>query len=232
MSLIQDLLANQPVINPSLLAADFTKLGSEIRHLEEAGAQILHLDIMDGHFVPNLSMGIPIVESIRKITDLPLDVHLMLDNPADFLVPFRKAGADLLTVHIEVLPDPRPVLERIRNLGAIPGLSLNPPTPLETVLPFLEYCDLLLNMSVMPGFGGQTFDRTVLEKIRVLDTYKERTGAELVLSIDGGMNEETIGEAAKAGTNLLVAGTAIFKANDYMTQMPLLRNLARGLSGF
>ncbi|MGL6226120.1 MAG: ribulose-phosphate 3-epimerase [Thermoguttaceae bacterium] len=230
MSLIQDLLANQPVINPSLLAADFTKLGSEIQRLEEAGAQILHLDIMDGHFVPNLSMGIPIVQSIRQITDLPLDVHLMLDNPADFLVPFRNAGADLLTVHIEVLPDPRAVLERIRDLGAIPGLSLNPPTPLETVLPFLDYCDLLLNMSVMPGFGGQKFDQTVLEKIRVLDAYKERTGSELVLSIDGGINEETIGQAAQAGTNLLVAGTAVFKANDYFAQMTHLRNLARGLT--
>ena len=191
----------------------------EIRLLESGGAKILHLDIMDGHFVPNLSIGVPVVEAIRKITDLPLDVHLMLDNADRFLVPFRKAGADFLTVHIEVYPDPRPILDEIRSLGALPGLAINPPTPAEAIVPYLNECSLVLTMSVMPGFGGQEFDPAALGKIRL---FRDRVGPDFLLSVDGGVNEETIASCAAAGANLFVAGTAVFQADDYGRQMQYL----------
>ena len=220
--MIDDLLRETPLINPSLLAADFGNLEQEIRRLEAGGAKILHLDIMDGHFVPNLSIGVPVVEAIRKITELPLDVHLMLDNADQFLVPFRKAGADFLTVHIEVYPDPRPILDRIRSLGAVPGLAINPPTPANAIVPYLKECSLVLTMSVMPGFGGQEFDPTALEKIRV---FRNAVGPGFLLSIDGGVNEETIARCTAAGANLLVAGTAVFKANDYGRQMRKLKEM-------
>ncbi|MGL6196447.1 MAG: ribulose-phosphate 3-epimerase [Thermoguttaceae bacterium] len=223
MSTIQKLLDSSPVINPSLLASDFGDLRNEIKRLEKGGAQILHLDIMDGHFVPNLSIGVPVVEAVRKITELPLDVHLMLDNPGDYISVFRKAGADFLTVHIEVLPDPRPILDEIRKLGAYPGLASNPPTAVDTMIPFLGECQIVLTMSVMPGFGGQKFDPTALDKIR---TLRKHGGPNLLLSVDGGINEETIRSCYEAGVNLLVAGTGVFKADDYGKQIEHLRNLA------
>ncbi len=198
-----------PHINPSLLAADFAQLGQEIRRLEEAGSQIFHLDIMDGHFVPNLSFGIPVVEAIRRCTDLPLDVHLMLDEPQRYLAAFRKAGADLLSVHIEVAHDPRPLFDEIRKLGARPGLVLNPPTPVEAVLPFVSDCDLVLTMSVMPGFGGQKFDEGVLGKLRKL---REIARPDQFLSVDGGVGEDNIEACVAAGANLLVVGTALLAA--------------------
>ena len=218
--MLQELLTSTPLINPSLLAADFGNLEREIRQLEAGGAKILHLDIMDGHFVPNLSIGVPVVEAIRKITDLPLDVHLMLDNADRFLAPFRQAGADFLTVHIEVYPDPRQVLDEIRSLGAIPGLAINPPTPAEAIVPYLNDCSLVLTMSVMPGFGGQEFDPAALEKIR---TFRDRVGPDFLLSVDGGVNEKTIVHCTTAGANLFVAGTAVFQADDYGKQMQYLR---------
>ena len=228
METFQKLIPEVPTVNPSLLAADFGNIEREIKRLEEGGAKVLHLDIMDGHFVPNISIGVPIVESIRKITQLPLDVHLMLDNPERFIGPFRKAGADFLTIHIEVHPDPRSILDEIRRLGAVPGLAINPPTPPEKLLPYLDYCSIVLSMSVMPGFGGQKFDQTVLEKVRL---FRQNSKTPMLLSIDGGVNEETIASCAAAGANLFVAGTAVFKADDYGTQMKKLLSLAfdRGL---
>ncbi|TWT46643.1 ribulose-phosphate 3-epimerase [Botrimarina hoheduenensis] len=199
-------------IAPSLLAADFARLEQEIRAIEKAGATLLHLDIMDGHFVPNLSFGVPVVEAIRRTTDLLLDVHLMLDNPANYVEPFRKAGADVLTVHAEVLDDPRPVLDQIRALGAAAGLSLNPPLAVERIEPFLEACDLILVMSVMPGFGGQSFQPVALEKLAWL---RDHSDCHAVLEVDGGVNAQTIGPCAAAGAEWLVAGTAVFGADDY-----------------
>ena len=207
-----DLLSVAPLVAPSLLACDFAELREEIRRVEAAGAKVLHLDIMDGHFVPNLSIGIPIVEAVRRSTDLPLDVHLMLSDPGKYIRSFRKAGADLLTVHIEVVPDPRPLLDEIRSLGAGAGLSLNPPTPIDSLRVGLDYCDLVLVMSVMPGFGGQTFDDAAPAKLRRL---REIAGDGLLVSIDGGINRETAGLCAEAGADMLVTGSALFSEKDY-----------------
>ncbi|MDR1492069.1 MAG: ribulose-phosphate 3-epimerase [Planctomycetaceae bacterium] len=221
---IADLVKKCPLINPSLLAADFANLASEIRAVEEAGAKILHLDVMDGHFVPNLSIGVPVVEAVRRSTELPLDVHLMLSEPQKYVRAFRKAGADLITVHIETLNDPRPLLEEIRGLGAAAGLAHNPPTAIEKLAPFLSDADIILTMSVTPGFGGQKFDRTVLDKIAVI---KKHAPTNALISVDGGIDTHTIADCAKAGCHLFVAGTAIFGASDYAEQMRLLESQCR-----
>ncbi len=212
------------MVAPSLLACDFAELREEIRRVEEAGAKILHLDIMDGHFVPNLSIGIPVVEAVRRSTDLPLDVHLMISEPSRYVRQFRKAGADLLTVHIEVLPDPRPLLEEIRELGALAGISLNPPTAVELLDGCLDLCDLVLVMSVMPGFGGQSFDPTALEKLRRL---RSSVGSHTLLSVDGGVNLETVGACAAAGADLFVAGSALFSQDNYGRFIRDMAGLAR-----
>jgi ribulose-phosphate 3-epimerase len=212
MQLLADLLTAAPLVNPSLLACDFARLADEIRRVEEAGAKILHFDVMDGHFVPNISMGIPIVEAVRRSTRLPLDVHLMISEPERYIRAFRKAGADLLTVHIETAPDPRPLLDEIHSLGCGAGLSLNPKTPVESLKAYLKSCDLVLVMSVEPGFGGQVFDQAALEKLRRLRAWG---GPKLLLSIDGGVGRNTIGPCAEAGANLFVTGTALFSEADY-----------------
>jgi len=217
------LLRSTPLINPSLLAANFARLERDIRSLEDAGAEILHLDIMDGHFVPNLSFGVPVVEAIRRTTQLPLDVHLMLQHPEPYLPVFRKAGADFLSIHIEVVSDPRPMFDTIRKLGALPGLVSNPPTPVEWVLPFVNDCDLILTMGVMPGFGGQAFDSRAIEKIRRI---REVADESKLLSVDGGVGEATITDIAVAGANLFVVGTALLGHSDISAQFQLLRQLA------
>jgi ribulose-phosphate 3-epimerase len=222
--ILDDLHAAVPAIAPSLLACDFAELREEIRRVERGGARLLHLDIMDGHFVPNLSFGLPVVEAVRRSTDLPLDVHLMISEPARYLRQFRDAGADLLTVHIEVLPDPRPVLREIRALGAAAGISLNPPTPLETLSDCLDFCDLVLVMSVMPGFGGQAFEPVALEKLRRL---RATVGSQVLLSVDGGVNLETVGPCAEAGADLFVTGSALFSQNDYGRSIQAMTELAK-----
>jgi ribulose-phosphate 3-epimerase len=217
------LRAASPAILPSLLACDFANLQREIERVEEAGVAALHLDVMDGHFVPNLSIGVPVVEAVRRVTDLPLDVHLMIEHPERYVHAFRDAGADSLTIHIEVVPDPRPVLEQIRGLGAMAGLALNPPTPLEAIENSLDYCDLLLVMSVMPGFGGQELDRRALEKLRLL---RDRHQVDALLEIDGGINTQTISDCVEAGAELLVAGVAVFHTPDYVASIRQLHALA------
>ena len=222
--LIAELHRAVPIVGPSLLACDFANLEREIRRVEEAGAQILHLDIMDGHLVPNISFGVPVVKAVRRVTSLPLDVHLMISEPARYVAAFRKAGADMLTIHIEAVPDPRELLEEIRNSGAVAGLSLNPPTPLQTLEDYLPYCDLVLVMSVMAGFGGQEFNPVALEKLRRL---RQLGGQDLLLSVDGGVNRHTIGSCAAAGADLLVAGSAVFSEEDYGPIISELDSLAK-----
>lgn len=224
LHILDDLHAAAPLVNPSLLSCDFAELREEIRRVEEAGARLLHLDIMDGHFVPNLSFGLPVVEAIRRSTNLPLDVHLMISEPGRYLRRFREAGADLLTVHIEVLPDPRPLLEEIRSLGAGVGISLNPPTPVETLDGCLDLCDLVLVMSVMPGFGGQSFDPVALEKLRRL---RSSAGSKLLLSVDGGVNLDTIADCSEAGADLFVTGSALFSQNNYGQFIEQMTGLAK-----
>jgi ribulose-phosphate 3-epimerase len=205
------------------LACDFGHLAREIEEVEAAGARALHLDVMDGHFVPNLSIGVPIVEAVRRVTNLPLDVHLMIQQPEQFVEPFRDAGADGITVHIEVLPEPRPVLEKIHSLGAWAGLALNPPTPVSAIEPALPHCDLVLVMSVMPGFGGQEFDESILPKLRSL---RARHGFNGFLEVDGGISEKTIALCAESGADFFVAGTAVFQSHDYAATLQRLQTLA------
>ncbi len=221
---VAELLASTPLVAPSLLASDFANLESEIRRLEEAGARVLHLDVMDGHFVPNLSFGVPVVRAVRGVTALALDVHLMIDEPGRYLEAFRQAGADLLTIHVEAAGDPELLLERIRSLGAGAGIALNPSTPVEDVLPYLHLCDLVLPMSVMPGFGGQEFQPIVLEKLRRL---REQVGRRVLVSVDGGVNTDTIGRCAEAGATLFVAGTALLGQADYRRRIDELLALAK-----
>jgi ribulose-phosphate 3-epimerase len=206
---INELRTAPPVVLPSMLLCDFGNLQQEVKSLEAAGARSLHLDVMDGNFVPNLTYGMPIVEAIRHATDMPLDVHLMVAKPQDYVDAFADAGASTMIIHVEAVDDPRPVLEKIRERDVVAGLALNPPTPLEAIAASLPYCDLVLCMSVMPGFGGQTFDPVALKK---LNTLHQQRGDSLLLEVDGGVNEKTIAACARAGAQLLVTGAAVFRS--------------------
>jgi ribulose-phosphate 3-epimerase len=219
------LRAASPAMLPSLLASDFAHLEQEVSAVEAAGASALHLDVMDGHFVPNISIGVPIVQAVRRITDLPLDVHLMISNPADYVEAFRKAGADSLTIHVEAMKDPRPVLDKVRSLGALAGLALNPPTPVSAIEPSLPHCDLVLVMSVMPGFGGQEFDDVAIEKLHELSTRKD---CDALLEVDGGVNAKTARACGEAGAELFVVGTAIFAEGDYPAAIARIHSAAVG----
>ncbi len=199
-------------VAPSLLAADFTCLEREIRRIEEAGVEVLHLDIMDGHFVPNLTFGPPVVEKLRKITKMHFDVHLMLDNPEKFLVPFADAGADGLTIHLEVHPQPEEILEKIGALGKVRGLSFNPDMPTERLRGHLDKVDRLLLMSVFPGFGGQKFIPESLQRLR--ECVALIGDRKIELEIDGGVTAENAAAVREAGATLLVAGTSTFRAPD------------------
>jgi ribulose-phosphate 3-epimerase len=220
-------MSDSVLIAPSILAADYARLGEEVKAVEAAGADWLHLDVMDGHFVPNITYGIPIVEAVRRMTDLPLDVHMMVSHPASFIDEFIDAGADIVTIHIEAATDPRPVLEQIRARGAAASLALNPPTPLEAIAPALPLCDMVLVMSVMPGFGAQKFDPVGLEKLR---TLRAQWGDRLLLEVDGGVNAETIADCTAAGAHMLVVGSAIFRRREqsYAASMAELTELGSG----
>lgn len=202
---------------------DYGHLQDEVDRLEAAGVPALHLDVMDGHFVPNLSYGLPLVAAFRKMTRLPLDVHLMISDPDEYVERFFEAGADGMTIHAEAVENPRPVLEKIRELGGSAGLAINPPTPVSAIRHCLDLCDLVLVMSVMPGFGGQEFDRRALGKLREL---RPLIGDEVLLEIDGGVHESTIADCTAAGAQLLVVGSAIFKTEDYAAAIDNLTGLA------
>jgi len=209
-----------PAILPSLLLCDFANLEREVRRLEEAGVECLHLDVMDGNFVPNISYGMPIVDALRKITDLLLDVHLMISDPVKFAPQFVDFGADLITFHIEALKQPVNLLSQLRSQGVAAGLAINPSTSMEALAPFVDECDLVLVMSVEAGFGGQAFNPVALG--RLSDLRKEH-GADLLLEVDGGVNETTVGQCTAHGADLLVVGSAIFRQADYCQAMTRLR---------
>lgn len=224
---LADLHAAAPVILPSLLQCDFSRLKDEIQALEAAGATALHLDVMDGHFVPNLTYGPLMVEAVRRVTDLPIDAHLMISNPASYVEAFVSAGADIVTVHVEAVEEIAPVLRQIRATGAMAGLALNPPTPIAHIEPHLGECDLILVMSVMPGFGGQAFNGVALEKLCRL---RELAGPNMTLEVDGGVNQLTIKQCAEAGANLFVVGSAILGQRDYAEAFSTLNRLAQSVS--
>lgn len=201
-------------VAPSLLSADFARLGEEIAEVERAGADLLHLDVMDGRFVPNLTFGPLVVEAVNRMTDMPLDVHLMILEPLKLAPAFARAGADLLVVHHEAVDDLPQALAELKKLGVRAGFSLNPETPLAEVEPFLPLADQVLVMSVNPGFGGQKFLPESLDKLRRLKDLKDSGAISTEIAVDGGINRETAWAAARAGAEVLVAGAAIFKSPD------------------
>ena len=203
-------------IAPSILAADFMNLERDIHDLEKNGADFVHVDIMDGIFVPNISIGIPVVQALRPITDLPLDVHLMIDRPIRYVDDFIKAGADFLTIHIEADQPQNTLdaLDRIHELGCKAGIVLKPRTPAEAALPYLEKCDMVLVMTVEPGFGGQKFMADMMPKVQKLRKYLDEVNPQCLLEVDGGVDAKTHTLCKESGANVLVAGSAYFKAAD------------------
>jgi ribulose-phosphate 3-epimerase len=203
-------------IAPSILAADFMNLERDIHDLEKNGADFVHVDIMDGIFVPNISIGIPVVQALRPITDLPLDVHLMIDRPIRYVDDFIKAGADFLTIHIEADQPQNTLdaLDRIHELGCKAGIVLKPRTPAEAALPYLEKCDMVLVMTVEPGFGGQKFMADMMPKVQKLRAYLDEVNPNCLLEVDGGVDAKTHTLCKESGANVLVAGSAYFKAAD------------------
>ncbi|MDY6848786.1 MAG: ribulose-phosphate 3-epimerase [Thermodesulfobacteriota bacterium] len=213
-------------IAPSILSADFARLGEEIKAIEEAGADYVHVDVMDGHFVPNITLGAPVVKSLRTCTRLPFDVHLMIDNPDQYISDFAEAGADLITVHQESGAHLHRTIQLIRSLGCKAGVSINPATPVSTLDVILEDLDLVLVMSVNPGFGGQGFIPSSLAKIAALRHEIDRRGLQVELEVDGGVKPDNIAEIAAAGAEVFVAGSAVFNSEDYHATVQALRTRA------
>jgi ribulose-phosphate 3-epimerase len=212
-----------PAILPSLLMCDFGDLKGEVARLSQAGTSVLHLDVMDGHFVPNLTYGMPIVEGLRRHTEMPLDVHLMITDPLAYAASMAKAGADLLTFHVEAVQSPRDVVRRIEDLDVGVGIALNPGTSLEQISDCLDHVDLVLVMSVDAGFGGQSFNQVAIEKIRQL----RASHPHLLLEVDGGIHTGTIAAAYEAGCDLFVVGSAIFRQSDYAVAVESLMDAMR-----
>ncbi len=212
-----------PVILPSLLLCNFGNLKQEVERLAAAGIKALHLDVMDGQFVPNLTYGMPIVAGLRNETDMPLDVHLMIEQPENYLEAFAQAGSASITIHAEATSNAVDALKRIRDLGASAGIAINPDTTVETIAECVGHCDLVLIMSVQAGFGGQAFRVEALDKLR---QARELFGPDVALEIDGGVNKTTIAGCSNAGAEFLVVGSAIFKADDYSTAVLKLNELA------
>lgn len=210
-------------IAPSILSADFGRLAEEVSRVEAAGADLIHIDVMDGHFVPNLTVGPPIVEALRKVTTLPLDVHLMITDPDSFIPEFAQAGANYLTVHVETCSHLRRTIQCIKEHGVKAGVTLKPSTPLSTLEEIIVEVDLLLIMSVNPGFGGQKFIPSSLDKIAQGRQLIARTGSHAVLEVDGGVKIENVAEIVKAGSGILVAGSAIFDSPDYTATIRAFR---------
>lgn len=213
-------------IAPSVLAADLTRLGEQVQVVEKAGATVIHFDVMDGHFVPNISMGVPVLASLRKATSLALDVHLMIERPGDFVEAFVDAGADRLLIHAEATPHLNRVLEQVRELKTEAGVAINPATPAVVLTEVLDMVDTVLVMSVNPGFGGQSFIPGALQKIRDLKELRERYNYPYRIEVDGGVGPENVVELVQAGADTLVAGTSIFHAADPAAAMRQMQHMA------
>ncbi|MCE7976076.1 MAG: ribulose-phosphate 3-epimerase [Nitrospira sp. NTP1] len=210
-------------IAPSILSADFARLAEEVAKVEEAGADWLHVDVMDGHFVPNLTIGPPVVEALRKVTSLPLDVHLMMTNPDAFIAEFAEAGANYLTVHVETCPHLHRTVQLIKDHGVKAGVTLNPATPAATLSEIVHDADLILIMSVNPGFGGQKFIPSSLHKIAEVRALIDRTQSKALLEVDGGVKPDNADSILAAGADVLVAGSAVFSDHDYAAAITALR---------
>ena len=221
--ILQRMRAARPIIAPSMLKCDFGNLAHEVERLTAAKAKVLHWDVMDGHFVPNLSYGPMVIEKVRPLTDMVFDAHLMISDPDHYLDEYLKAGCDAISFHLEAVPQPTALLRRIREAGRVAGLVLNPKTPLSDVAPFVGEIDLLLLMSVQAGFGGQSFIPASVERLR---QARQMISADTILSVDGGIGLKTIAACAQAGTDLFVVGSAIFDKSDYAVAVEELTRLA------
>ena len=217
-----------PVLAPSILAANFTKLGDDVTQAIEGGAEWIHCDIMDGHFVPNISYGPDIVKQVRTVAeDAFMDVHLMIENPADYIEHFVNAGADLVTVHVEADRHLHRTIQKIKSYGIMAGVALNPATPLSSIEPILEYVDLVLIMSVNPGFGGQSFIQATHDRIQEMSELRAEKGFGFLIEVDGGVNLKNIAEIKDSGADVLVAGTSVFKAEDISARVQEINSILR-----
>lgn len=213
------------MIAPSILSADFANMGEEVKRAEKSGADVLHVDVMDGNFVPNITFGVKMVEDVRPHTTLPIDVHMMVKDPSFYAEKFVKAGADFVTFHIEAERNARPLLEKIRALGAKCGIVISPDTSVSEIEDVLDICDMVLVMSVYPGFGGQKFIENSLDKIKRLKELKTEKGYSYIIEIDGGVNKDTVKRIKNAGAELLVAGSAVYNKADMRQNIELLKSL-------
>lgn len=223
-------MARKIKIAPSILSADFARLGEQVKLAESAGADVIHVDVMDGHFVPNISIGPLVVSALNKITDLPLDTHLMIENPEKYLRGFAEAGSDWLSVHIETCPNADWIIQKIKSLGLKAGVAINPETPLGRLDSILEQIDFVLVMSVHPGLDGQSFIPESLEKLKLLRTKIDQSGLKVDIEVDGGISKKNALEVAEAGADILVAGAAVFKNREY-TIVEAIQNLKQAVSG-
>lgn len=211
------------MISPSILSSDFSRLGEDAKKMCDAGADMLHIDVMDGHFVPNISFGSAVTKSIRHITDKIFDVHLMISEPLKYIDDFVSAGADIITFHLESDSDAIKTIEKIKNCGKKVGISIKPKTPASAVLPYLPLVDMVLVMTVEPGFGGQSFMEDMMPKIREIKSQIDSKNLDIILQVDGGISDKTIGIAAKNGANCFVAGSYLFKKDDYSEGIKTLK---------
>jgi len=214
-------------LSASILSADFTILGQEIKALEKEKIPYIHIDVMDGHFVPNISIGIPIIESLRKETDLVFDVHLMLTNPEEYIERFAKAGADIINFHIEAVENPKTLIDRIRKTGKKCAVTISPQTPAESLFGIIEYVDMVLIMSVYPGFGGQVFIPETFDKIKKVREYIKKNNLNVDIEVDGGVSQENIRDIIAAGVNVVVVGSAIFKSKDISFEVQQFNKIFR-----
>ena len=212
------------LISPSILASDFSRLAEEVKSIENAGADLVHIDVMDGMFVPNITLGAPVVSCLKGKTSLPFDVHLMIEEPIRYIADFVKAGADIITFHIEAAKDVKATVDKIKAAGCKPAISIKPNTPADVVFPYLDELYMVLVMTVEPGFGGQSFMRETMPKVRAIRDEATKRGLDLRIQVDGGIDDKTVSEATENGADVLVAGSYVFKAADRKAAIEKLRN--------